>query len=301
MCRLCPPQHAFLPAIRHVFGPNIPQADMGARIVAESSTSTDGLARNAIRPPVGMLLVGHGTRDLSGRGEFLKLAQLLAERCSHVAVEPCFLELAEPTIADAWRRLSERASGPLVATQAILFAAGHAKRDIPEALADAAGRAVPLASHLGLHPRLVERARQSACQALDGLAPLPPARQLLLAVGRGSSDAAATSEMYAFSRLRHQPELFSATETAFVVKASPGLEEAVERIHELPVERIVVQPHLLFSGRVFDQVRAVVEQACQRSARQQWIVAQPLGPSPLVVDAICGRFTELVANLEFLI
>src|SRR5688500_8451642 len=83
---------------------------------------------------LGYLLVGHGTRDAIGQAEFLQLAKLVAERAS-VPVEPCFLELAQPTIEEGLQRLAQRGVQRVLIIPLLLFTAGHAKQDVPEAVA----------------------------------------------------------------------------------------------------------------------------------------------------------------------
>ena len=55
-----------------------------------------------------LLLVGHGTRDADGLAECRALAKRVSE-AGNVAVEVGFIELAKPTIGEAFDRLVERA------------------------------------------------------------------------------------------------------------------------------------------------------------------------------------------------
>src|SRR5215212_2590757 len=89
-------------------------------------------------PHAGILLIGHGTRDAAGHQEFLVTAQRLQEAVPGNPVEPCFLELSQPTISEGWHRLAARGVTQIVATPLLLFSAGHAKRDIPDVIHSAA-------------------------------------------------------------------------------------------------------------------------------------------------------------------
>src|SRR5436190_70542 len=89
---------------------------------------------------LGLLLVGHGTRDSAGLAEFRELHRLLVERAGELPVESCFLELAEPNISAGIEALLARGVRQIVVAPLLLFAAGHAKRDIPEGVADALQR-----------------------------------------------------------------------------------------------------------------------------------------------------------------
>ena len=56
----------------------------------------------------GLLVVGHGTRDPQGIDEFIQTVRWIAERCHPEPVEPCFLELAAPTIHEGVDALVRR-------------------------------------------------------------------------------------------------------------------------------------------------------------------------------------------------
>ena len=91
-------------------------------------------------PGTGVLLVGHGSREPEGVTEFLDTARLVAQRAGQAVVEPCFLEFARPTIDEGYCRLIERGARRVVVVPALLFAAGHGRRDIPAAVAAVAAK-----------------------------------------------------------------------------------------------------------------------------------------------------------------
>src|SRR5258707_5141020 len=87
----------------------------------------------------GLLLVGHGTRDAAGLDEFAVVVERVRVAASE-PVEGCFLELARPTIGEGLARLVDRGVRRVTVVPVLLFAAGHAKRDIPAAVEEAAAR-----------------------------------------------------------------------------------------------------------------------------------------------------------------
>ncbi len=89
---------------------------------------------SAAAAEVGLLLVGHGTREPAGVNEFLTVAKLVAERFPQGPVESSFLELATPTIGEGVARLAQQGVRRVVVAPVILFAAGHIRRDIPAAV-----------------------------------------------------------------------------------------------------------------------------------------------------------------------
>lgn len=251
-----------------------------------SQTSLDG-ENDA---PRGLLLVGHGTRDPAGLEELREVARQLAAACPQVVVQHSFLELAEPTIAAGIAFCVEQGVRQLTVQPLLLFAAGHAQRDIPEEL-DRAARKFPqveinVSSHLGCHPRLLELSELRLAEARASCSPVPDAETLLLMVGRGSGDPQANSEMARFSRLRWEQRALGWVETCFTAMTWPSLAEGLAAAALLAKRRVVVQPHLLFRGELLSRVQLETAAAAERYADKEWIIAGHLGPHALLIDAL---------------
>jgi len=241
--------------------------------------------------PQGLVIVGHGTRDLRGLAEFHALVDLVAARSPGFVVEGGFLELAEPTIADAVARAVQRGGlHSLTVLPLVLFAAGHAKVDIPRAVQAAVqpfpGLAVHQAPHLGCHPEIIELSRRRFREALSRLPAATAGETLLLMVGRGSRDPEANSEMARFARLRWESDPIGWVETCFTDMAEPSLERALEMVTRLPLSTIVVQPHLLFQGELLERIRSTVELFGRSAGSYTWVVADHLGPDVRLAAAV---------------
>jgi sirohydrochlorin cobaltochelatase len=233
---------------------------------------------------VSVLLVGHGTASEVGTRQFLLLAGQVADKLSPTIVEPAFLELQQPDIATGVGRLIERGAGQIVIAPLLLFAAGHAKNDIPSAvasaLADHSSRLpVSQAAHLGCHAAMIELSRNRFRDAVAGQPVIPPDQTALVLVGRGSRDESATAEMHDFAQLRHEPLAASTTEVGFLAMARPSLAETLARVAAGGWKRVVIQPHLLFAGELSDTVQRMVAEMQQRHPSQQWLV------TPLLADS----------------
>jgi len=241
----------------------------------------------------GVLLVGHGTRDSIGRAEFFQVCALVAQRIQ-LPTRPCFLELAEPTIDQAVDELAHRGVQRLLVAPLLLFAAGHAQRDIPSTVRAAVrGRMkIQQAAHLGCHPSLV---RLSALRCRAATEPLEHAPNCALSVlvGRGSRETSATSEMVRFVRLRHDAVPAKKTVHGFIAMASPPVEEVLRNAENHLSDPVVVQPHLLFHGELSEKTAELVRRFQRINPDQSWIAAPYLGPHPLLVDAIVDRIGEI--------
>lgn len=95
------------------------------------------LSSQSAKEVLGLLVVGHGTRESAGLDEFRRLVGMLEAHLPQVPVEPCFLELAKPSIAEAAKRLVARGARHVRVLPTLLFTAGHAERDIPQQVAAA--------------------------------------------------------------------------------------------------------------------------------------------------------------------
>jgi len=260
------------------------------------------------RSGAGLLLVGHGTREPAGVAEFDELARKVAARLAPTPVSPCFLELAEPNIAAGIERLADQGVRRLTVTPVLLFAAGHAKRDIPAEVAAAIARRPELscrqASHLGLDPRVLALSARRFAEATGAAATRPQAARLrearlpesgdpvdyrqtlLLVVGRGSRDPEALAEFAEYAR-RHAAAVDCPNyQTAFLAMAEPTLDDALAAAAAGSYRRIIVQPHLLFGGVLVDRLRDEVARYRQTAPDKQWIATHHLGPDDLLVAAL---------------
>lgn len=249
----------------------------------------------------GVVVVGHGTADPAGVAEAGRLADLVAARLPGAAVELGFLELAAPSIAVAVDRLAARGCRSIVAAPLLLFRAGHARRDVPAALATAAaahGLAVRQAEPLGSHPAIVALVRRRLAAAEAGRGPAAPGATRLVILGRGSSDPGATCQLCRLA-LTAAADRDEPLHLGFAAAARPTLPEVVAQAAAAPgVRRVVVHPHLLFAGHVEGQVDAAVGGGRAARPDLEWLRAGRLGADPLVAEAVVGRLLEAAPELR---
>ncbi len=132
----------------------------------------------------GIMLCGHGSRDANAVAEFETLARRVAERLPGREVEFGFLEFARPIIRDGLDKLRARGVTDVLAVPGMLFAAGHAKNDIPSVLntyqAQHPGMTIRYGRELEIDPKLVRAAGSLIDEALarvgDDVSPQPKPR-----------------------------------------------------------------------------------------------------------------------------
>jgi sirohydrochlorin cobaltochelatase len=122
--------------------------------------------------PIGVMLCGHGSRDPRAVSEFAQLASRLSSRFPLWPVDYGYLEFARPVIRDGLDRLLAQGVRHVLAVPGMLFAAGHAKNDIPSVLntyqAGHSGVRIEYGRELGLDPRMIQAAAARIREALGG-------------------------------------------------------------------------------------------------------------------------------------
>lgn len=245
----------------------------------------------------GVLVVGHGTADPVGAEETREVARKTAAVMAPTPVELGFLEVIGPSIGDGMRELVARGCQRVVVAPLLLFTAGHARRDVPEAVVEAAGRchlAFTQSAALGCHAAMLDLARQRRHEALAGLAPTAAADTVAVVLGRGSSaaDGVAQFREWVVASLGDDSGFHPDFEIGFAAAARPTLDEALEAAAARRPKRVVVQPHLLFRGHVEHQVTDAVSRWRAICPQIEWVQVSRLGADDRVAQALVSRISE---------
>ena len=245
-----------------------------------------------------LLIVGHGTRDESGAQEFRRFTRRVERRAAQRAdlgvdgVAGGFIELSPPPLKDAVGQLAAAGLRDVVAVPLILLAAGHAKGDIPAALARERQRHPGLrtryARPLGVHPVILDllRERLAASAGADADA--------VLLVGRGTTDPDANADLYRAARLLWETTRQSGVEQvepAFVSLARPSVDEGLERLRRLGARRVAVLPFFLFPGVLPDRITAQARAAAAEHGMDV-SVAGVIGDCDGLADLVLERYAE---------
>jgi sirohydrochlorin cobaltochelatase len=241
----------------------------------------------------GILLLGHGTRDPHGQDEFLALTEKVALALAPQPVEAGFIELAEPAVGDAFCRLVKQGVDQIRVVPLLLFAAGHAKDDIPNAIRQMARHypalEIDVSPPFGLDERILSLSERRYREAVADRQEIVDEDVYWLLVGRGSSDMSATDELARFAAERARRSSLARFGHCFVAAAQPTLFEGLSTAVSLAPERIVVQPHLLFRGAVLDEVAAAVARCRTQHPHMDWVVTAHLGPEQELVEAVLSH------------
>ena len=246
-----------------------------------------------------LLLAAHGTRDQTGVAAFSALADRVAALAARdgTRVAGGFIELSPPPLREAVALLA--GTDPprnMVAVPLMLSAAGHAKGDIPAALARERSRHPGLTwtygRPLGPHPALRDllAARSSAAAGEDDE---PPA---VLVVGRGSSDPDANADVVKTTRLLWEGRGYPLAETAFVSLTHPSVAEGLERCRLLGARQIVVARYFLFPGVLPDRVASQASDFAAAHPGLDVRCTDVLGDCDEIAALVYERYHEALAG-----
>lgn len=250
--------------------------------------------------PAGVLICGHGSRDPQAVAEFATLAGQLTGRFGAWPVAHAYLEFARPVLREGLDRLVANGARQILAVPGMLFAAGHAKDDIPSVLnsyqARTPGVRIDYGRDLGIDPKMIRAAGDRICQALAAAPDVPLDETLLVVVGRGTSDPDANANVAKVTRLLWEGLGCGWAETAYSGVTFPLAEPALERAARLGFRRIVVFPYFLFTGVLVRRIHEAVDRVAARFPEIEFLKAPYLSDHPLVVETFIERVHEIPAG-----
>ena len=249
---------------------------------------------------LGVMLCGHGSRDQDAVAEFAVLSRHLKKRLPHYPVEYGYLEFATPIIRNGLDALKAKGVTRVLAVPGMLFAAGHAKNDIPSVLNTYAAQnnlKIDYGKELGIDPKMLRAAGDRIQQALDASpSNVPRHETLLVVVGRGASDPDANSNVSKVTRMLWEGFGFGWAETAYSGVTFPLVDPALEHATRLGYRRIIVFPYFLFTGILVQRIYDATDEVAARHPEIEFIKAPYLNDHPAVIDTFVERIEQILTG-----
>ena len=247
-----------------------------------------------------MMLCGHGSRDQDAVAEFAVLSRHLKKRLPHYPVEYGYLEFATPIIRNGLDALKAKGVTRVLAVPGMLFAAGHAKNDIPSVLNTYAAQnnlKIDYGKELGIDPKMLRAAGDRIQQALDASpSNVPRHETLLVVVGRGASDPDANSNVSKVTRMLWEGFGFGWAETAYSGVTFPLVDPALEHATRLGYRRIIVFPYFLFTGILVQRIYDATDEVAARHPEIEFIKAPYLNDHSAVIDTFVERIEQILTG-----
>ena len=249
---------------------------------------------------LGVMLCGHGSRDKDAVREFAVLSEHLKARLPQYPVEYGYLEFATPIIRTGLDKLKEQGVTRVLAVPGMLFAAGHAKNDIPSVLntyAAANDLRIDYGKELGIDPKMMRAAGDRVQEALDKAGPhIAKHETLLVVVGRGASDPDANSNVSKVTRLLWEGFGFGWAETAYSGVTFPLVEPGLEHAARLGYKRIIVFPYFLFTGILVDRIHDATDAVAAKHPVIEFVKASYLNDHPQVIATFQERIEQILTG-----
>ena len=276
------------------------------RTMTSSPPNSPPIALQGSHGRIGVMICGHGSRNRFAVAEFANLAQGLRERLQPLPVAHGYLEFARPILREGLEDLRSQGVRHILALPAMLFAAGHAKNDIPSVLnafAAETGLKVEYGRELGVDLGMIQAAgaRIRACleeadsrDRAAGKEPLPLHDTVLVVVGRGSSDPDANSNVAKVTRMLVEGFGFGWGETLYSGVTFPLVEPGLRQVIKLGYRRIVVFPYFLFSGVLVSRIAQHSALVAADHPEVELLQASYLGDHPRVLQTFEERLVEVL-------
>ena len=246
---------------------------------------------------IGIMVCGHGSRNKFAVDEFAKVAKGLRALYPNVPVEYGYLEFATPVIRTGLDKLREQGVTRIKAVPGMLFAAGHAKNDIPSVLNQYTKEndiKIDYGKELGIDPKMMKAAAARIEEALEGSpSDVPIEDTLLVVVGRGSSDPDANSNISKVMRLLWEGFGFGWGEVAYSGVTFPLVEPALEKVARLGFKRVIVFPYFLFTGVLIKRIYDSTDFVAEKHAEIEFIKAGYLNDHPQVLETFAERLEQI--------
>jgi sirohydrochlorin ferrochelatase len=246
-----------------------------------------------------VLYICHGSRVAKASEE----ARFFIEKCMESLSgqisyqECCFLELAEPSIEEAFTRCVEKGATKISALPILLLTAGHAKSDIPDELLKMKQKyphiIIQYGRPIGVHPQMIdiveERIQDSNVQITN--------ESSILLVGRGASDPDVQQDFSEIAGLLAKKTNLS-VDICYLAACEPSFEEGLNIAQQREGNRVFVVPYLLFTGILMKTMEKKIKTLNKESSKE-FILCNYLGYHQILQEVIVSRALEVINKTSY--
>ncbi|RTQ89012.1 sirohydrochlorin chelatase [Lysinibacillus telephonicus] len=241
-----------------------------------------------------VLYICHGSRIKSAVSQAIEFV----ESCKSLRNEPiqqyCFLELSQPTIAQALEKCVALGATQIRAIPVLLLTAAHAKIDIPLELEKAMQYypqvKLQLGKPIGVNNELTNLLYERIQQTYQPIT----ANSKILLVGRGSSDLDVKRDLSLIGKLLEQ-KINHPVHICFLTGCKPYFRELIAELNDSEIDRIFIVPYFLFTGLLINGIRKTVKEYSQKN-NTKYVLCDYLGNASVVVHALNNRINEISFN-----
>ncbi len=254
---------------------------------------------------LGIIVLGHGTRDEQGYQEFLVFVDTLSQWLTvslptdSWCVTYAFLELAKPDFMQSIRELHARGIRKILVVPVFLVLAGHMKRDVPLLIERAfhtfPGLAMQVLPAFGDEDAII----QGLLKRLhDMTANVDVSRCAIVLVYRGSSDVSAIEQVQKVAEKLADALLTKQVMMASMFGVGESVDNVVARVRHADVDRIIILPFLLFHGFLFTKLRNLVKDRESEIGVVPCALSSYLGVQETLVELTAQRILNFIWKVK---
>lgn len=234
-----------------------------------------------------ILYIGHGTRSKKGAVEIRAFIERVKTRIDVPIQELCFLELTEPLIEEGFKTCVEKGATEINVVPLFLLAAGHIKRDIPEALSTWIAKyptiPVKIKNPFGVQESILDAVAELIKDSAGEVA----SKDRLLIVGVGSSDPDVHINFGKIADGIGNRLGAERVSVCYFAATEPRLSEGLETISDGAAGRVIVVPYMLFTGLLLAELNKIVRS--RQKDGQQILCTAALSNHKVIEDILIER------------
>lgn len=204
-----------------------------------------------------VIYICHGSRVPAAREQAVSFIKEFMKHRAAPIQEYCFLELADPTIKEAFTSCMNKGATRIAVVPVLLLSAAHAKKDIPNELAKLSALfpeiEISYGEPIGVHPKMV----QPLLERIEETGETVTTNSMVLLIGRGSSDPDVKRDLNKIAAMFEEKTNIY-VETCFLTAAEPSLDQGLEAAGKSRFDKVFVIPYLLFTGILMKHIQKVI-------------------------------------------
>lgn len=238
----------------------------------------------------GVLFICHGSRRQHSCVEANVFMDECKKEFAHIPiVEYGFLELAAPTISDAFEKCVKQGVTKLAVIPFLLLKAGHVTYDIPKELVDLQERYPQIQVTYGHPIGVTQKMSQLVLDKVADVESITKDTQVII-VGRGSRMTEVQTQLEEI--IAPVKSLYSSISISYLYGCKPSFQECFTSIIASSSANIVVVPYMIFSGVLTESIEETVNRL--NTGKKRVVITSPLATHPLMKSALLDRVVEAI-------
>ncbi len=245
-----------------------------------------------------LVIAAHGTRLPAGQQHCRELIERVRRLLPDVRVLDSYVELDEPTIADAVTDALENDPDRFAVVVPLMLRVGsHFQDDIPEGYAEGvdavAGSRVAYTPPLSPDDRLTDVIQERIAAAAGDW---KPKEVSVVYLGRGCSMTEPNAEHARSSRELFERGGYRDVTNAFIQVSHPNLSEGLQQAYDKGGRKIVISPFFLFHGLLENWTREQANAWAAEHPDAEVRVADVIGDCDELAQVVVDRFRNAAGN-----